>query len=307
MSSSTTLLDLISSSQASKEITANALFDAASQAMLFGRRASTSAALTWGFYGGRIMVNGTLTAIANGTIALTANTTNYVEATASGSVSRNGTGFTAGSVPLYTVVAGASTVTSYTDERTWGTPTFLTQQVSVSITSADVTLSAVQARCGIILLTGALTGNRNLIVPSAGSWNVVNNTTGNFDVVVKTAGGTGVTIPQGGSDNVFSDGSNVVAIFKNDRILKLAMTDANTTLTTQQHISSIMEFTGTLTADRNIVIPVKPKQYTVFNNTTGGFNLQFIGATGTGILVAPGKRAIIYADNTNVVRVTADL
>jgi hypothetical protein len=45
----------------------------------------------------------------------------------------------------------------------------------------------------------------------------------------------------------------------------------------------------------------------VFANVTGGFGVQVIGATGTGITVADGKRAIVYADGTNVVRVTADV
>lgn len=89
--------------------------------------------------------------------------------------------------------------------------------------------------------------------------------------------------------------------------LALAMSDANTTLTHAQALCDLLEFTGTLTAQRNIVLPLDAKQYTVFNNTTGGFGLQFIGATGTGIVVAAGKRAIVYADGTNVVRVTADV
>ena len=44
MSNSTTLLDTLTSNQASKEITANALFDAASPSTLWGRRASTCCA-----------------------------------------------------------------------------------------------------------------------------------------------------------------------------------------------------------------------------------------------------------------------
>ena len=114
MSNSATLLDLIATAQASKEVTANAMLDAASPATLYGRRASTTAALTWGYYGGMF---GT-TAIANGTIVLTANITNYVQAhPVTGAVSAVATAFTANYVPLYTVVAGASTVTSYTDNR----------------------------------------------------------------------------------------------------------------------------------------------------------------------------------------------
>jgi len=117
MSSSTSILDLIAQSQSSKEVTANALFDAGSPAVAFGRRASGCSGLTWAFYGGVVMIAGTPTTIANGSLALSASATNYVECTAAGVVSKNTTGFTAGSVPLYTVVTGASTVTSYTDQR----------------------------------------------------------------------------------------------------------------------------------------------------------------------------------------------
>lgn len=215
MSNSTITFDAIIQSQSAKEITANAMLDAVSPASLYGRRQSTSSGLTWGYYGGNVLINGVLTQIANGTLSLTASTTNYVQALpASGAVSSNTTGFTAGSIPLYTIITGASTVTSYTDHRL-ATPEF----------------------------TGRL---------------------------AKTMG------------------------------------DANTTLTQAEARNNIIELTGTLTAARNIVLPLAVRQYTVFNGTTGGFGLQFIGATGAGITVAAGKRAIVYADGTNIVRVTAD-
>lgn len=123
MSDSTTRLDLIQQAQAQKEVTANAMFDAASTAMLFGRRASTTTGLTWGYYGGYLSVSGTPTAIANGTIALGSGT-NYIESTTAGSVSKNGTAFTSGRIPLYVVVCGTATVTSYTDSRCFSMPTF---------------------------------------------------------------------------------------------------------------------------------------------------------------------------------------
>lgn len=214
MSNSTITYDALVQSQAGKEITANAYFDAASPATTFGRRASACSGLTWGYYGGTIQVDGVLTQIANGTLTLTASTTNYVEVTRAGVVSKNTTGFTAGSIPLYQIVTGTATITSYTDWRLQ-------------------------------------------------------------------------TVPNTGR-------------------LALAMSDANSTLTAAQARNTILEFTGTLTAARNIVLPLPVQQWTVFNNTTGGFGLQFIGATGTGISVAAGKRAIVYSDGTNVVRVTAD-
>lgn len=78
MSGSTSSLDLISASQSSKEVTANALFDAMSQAAMFGRRESTSSGLVWGYYGGCKMVGEKPTIIANGTVTLTNSATNYV-------------------------------------------------------------------------------------------------------------------------------------------------------------------------------------------------------------------------------------
>src|SRR4051794_38244665 len=101
MSNSTTNLDLISASQAQKEVTANSLFDASSPAMLYGRRASTTAGLTWGFYGGNALIAGSPTPVSNGVVTLTASATNYVEADqATGAVSVNTTSFTGGKMPL---------------------------------------------------------------------------------------------------------------------------------------------------------------------------------------------------------------
>jgi hypothetical protein len=82
---------------------------------------------------------------------------------------------------------------------------------------------------------------------------------------------------------------------------------ASLTLNYAQARNDILEFTGALSVQRNVVLPLAVKQYTVFNNTTGGFGIQFIGATGTGVVVAATKRAIIYADGTNIVRATADV
>lgn len=92
------------------------------------------------------------------------------------------------------------------------------------------------------------------------------------------------------------------------KLARSLASDANITLTHAEALCDLLEFTSgvSLTATRNVVIPLVPRQYTVFNNTTGAQSLQFIGASGTGITIANGKRAIVYADGTNVVRVTAD-
>lgn len=126
MANSTTNIDTISASQAGKETTANSFFDAASQAALLGRRASTSSGLTWGYYGGNFTKSdGTLVAVSNGTLTLTASTTNYITVLRSTGVVYSATSTTAWNdnanyLRLYAVVTGPATVTSYTDYREVG-------------------------------------------------------------------------------------------------------------------------------------------------------------------------------------------
>lgn len=187
---------------------ANALFDAASPAAMYGRNNATCTGLTWGYHGGKISINGVITYVASGTVTLAASSTNYIEATpGTGVVSSNTSGFTAGRIPLYTVTTGASTTNNdWVDKRVvpLGFPGYLAKSIS----------------------------------------------------------------------------------------------DADTTLTQAEDANDILVISGTLTATRNIVISLAPRQRTVHNNT--GQSLQFIGATGTGATVTAGSKAIIYSDGTNV-------
>lgn len=214
MSGSTPLLDLIAQSQSSKEVTANDLFNAGSPATLFGRRGSLCSGLSWFYYGGVMLVDGVLTAIANNAaaLALTASATNYIEATRAGVVSKNTTGFTAGAIPLYTAVTGASSVTSYTDVRPWVQPRDMTGKASQAVTGSDVTLTADQARCRYLTTTGVLTGNRNVIVPNDWEGTVFCNNTGAFTTTFKTSGGSGVVVAQGKRAILIADGTNVVRV-----------------------------------------------------------------------------------------------
>lgn len=89
--------------------------------------------------------------------------------------------------------------------------------------------------------------------------------------------------------------------------LKLSVagaTDKN--LTTDQSYSLIVEFTGALTGNINVIVASLTKQWIFFNNTTGAFTLTVKPATGTGIAIGQGKRAILYFDGTNIVRATPD-
>lgn len=92
------------------------------------------------------------------------------------------------------------------------------------------------------------------------------------------------------------------------RITRAFPSDANYTAVVADYKANIMEFTGTIGAQRDVVVPLTSGyQWTIFNGTTGGFGIQIIGASGTGVVIGNGKRAIVYADGTNIVRVTADV
>ncbi len=83
------------------------------------------------------------------------------------------------------------------------------------------------------------------------------------------------------------------------------MADANVTLTAAESRNDILETTGTNSALRDLIVPLMPKLLVVFSNTvTNG--TRVIGASGTGITIAVGKRAIVYSDGTDIVRVTPD-
>jgi len=123
MSDSTTLLDLILSDQAQKEVTANAALNAASPAMMYARRSVRTAGLTWGYYGGRWLDSfGDGVLIGNDLLTLTASATNYIVALRTSgavSVSTSPTNWNtpADYLRLYLVTTGATSVTNYQDHR----------------------------------------------------------------------------------------------------------------------------------------------------------------------------------------------
>lgn len=88
----------------------------------------------------------------------------------------------------------------------------------------------------------------------------------------------------------------------------IPVTDANLTPTAGQLQATCLEVTtGTYTAQRNLVLPLSNGQiFIVANLQLGAFGVQCIGATGTGVVIAQNKVAIIRCDGTNWVRVTAD-
>lgn len=81
------------------------------------------------------------------------------------------------------------------------------------LTGAPRTLTAKEAAAGVVVLTGNLIANQQIILPNQiKRWLIINSTSGLFSTTVKTQAGTGVAIPQGGFTapvEVWSDSINV--------------------------------------------------------------------------------------------------
>lgn len=102
---------------------------------------------------------------------------------------------------------------------------------AVTMTSANVTLTPLQYGKPIIVLSGTLTANLNLIFPNlAGEWTVVNNCTGAFTVTAKTAAGTGVVVTPGRTRIIYGDGTNIAGAM--NEVETPAQFDATTKIAT---------------------------------------------------------------------------
>ena len=114
----------------------------------------------------------------------------------------------------------------------------------------------------------------------------------------------------GENDSTWGDKANDVfrrleeAIAGRAASISLAAGDA--TLTDSQFVESearkaIIEATGTLGANRNIIVPARTKVYLVQNNTSGSFTVTVKTAAGTGVTVRQGGKRWVFCDGTNVV------
>lgn len=89
-------------------------------------------------------------------------------------------------------------------------------------------------------------------------------------------------------------------------VQSIVMTDANYTLTSFNGVSdearnAVLVVTGTNNAVRDLIPPVVEKLYTIVNNTTGGYAIRVIGASGTGVNIPNGATCLVYCDGTNFV------
>ena len=134
--------------------------------------------------------------------------------------------------------------------------------------------------------TGAVTKNTTAYTP--GYWRIGRAVTGTASITTWY-------------DDRFLNFAKQIAM-----LTKAFPSDANYTLTAAEaDVDVIKVSTGTITTTRDLIVPIAfPKQWTVIN--ANAQSVRIIGASGTGITIATGKTAIVMADGTNIVRVTAD-
>jgi hypothetical protein len=80
------------------------------------------------------------------------------------------------------------------------------------------------------------------------------------------------------------------------------VTLSNSNATADESRQSVLEFTGTLTGNINVLLPTVESRYIVYNNTAGSYTLTVAttGNTGTGTAVVQSSHALMYSNGTFV-------
>jgi len=101
-------------------------------------------------------------------------------------------------------------------------------------------------------------------------------------------------------------GYQAVSIAGGAQTTALAMTDA----TISNARNAVIELTGTITGNQIVTIPDGiEKTYTVYNNTSGAFTVQFKTVSGTGPTFSTVDKGIkfVYSNGTDVIDINANL
>lgn len=89
--------------------------------------------------------------------------------------------------------------------------------------------------------------------------------------------------------------------FAYTKLTKSVAGSSDVTLTASEYANAVMEFTGILTGNINVILPTAINVYYVTNSTTGAFTLTVKTAAGTGVAVTQATRSTLTCDGTNIV------
>lgn len=88
--------------------------------------------------------------------------------------------------------------------------------------------------------------------------------------------------------------------------LVVAMGGSSLVLSVAQAQAETLAITGAFGSQKTLTLPTIKRQWTIDSSVTGGVGVLIKTAAGAGVVIADGKRAIVYCDGTDIKRVTAD-
>jgi hypothetical protein len=302
MSDSTSLLNLLAANSTTSYDRANALFNAGSPATLFGRNDSTSGALTWGYYGGDVMLSGVPTAVANATLTLIASRTQHIEA---GPVSTTTSAISGITIANPCVITSTSHPYSVGDVL-WiagivGTTQLNNGFARVTATAADtVTLDLNSTG-----LTAYTSGGTLARMTDAGTWALqIGRGLGPafvapiplYQVITDTVAATSWADVR--SDRRHDLGFAAVNVAGSvDVVATAAQSRAG-------RDRSLIDLTGALTGNIAFVLPRLAGRYAIRNATSGAFTLTVRTPGGTGVVVATGALRDLVCDGIDIFALT---
>jgi len=164
----------------------------------------------------------------------------------------------------------------------------------------DVTIAGTGSSGGYALLlsSGAVRLRRVKATGRAGDFGAVFSTGTTAQIDEFDFGATGVPIT--------ITGTAAVTMPTQAGLGAITVTGANVTATNAQWACSTIRVSGAVTGSRrNVVMPhIQGHIWTIKCDTTGGFGIQVIGSSGTGVNVNDGTVARVYFDGTNFVTAT---
>ena len=202
-------------------------------------------------------------------------------------------------------------VTSYLDIAIAG-------GLAVTVTTADVTLTNTQgtssstgittstAQYAILNISGAMTSNRSLIVPSSSkSYIIYNNTTGGYTLTVKGSATTGVGLINGEKAIVAWNGSDYIkisssVISNSTGILPIANGGTNSTATATAGGVGY----GTGTAHAYTAVGTSGQALISAAASAPSFGTLGIAGGGTGLTTTPANGALDIGNGTGFTRTT---
>ena len=120
-----------------------------------------------------------------------------------------------------------------------------------------------------------------------------------------TANATNGYLQYSKSGNAYVRSSSGVVQSVNGTRVVVNISDANYTAVQADYEANIIEVTGTLTANRDFILPaINGYRWNVYNNTTGGYTLTFKVSGQTGVIVANTERALLYSNGTDIAAIS---